>query len=150
MATANELYAMEPQRETNDIDVLFEKDHLNGMEFPYLRWEVQSKVIEANKRVTIKYLKEHCYDGRRVWELATVWLDGSPVMIIQNAGREGDDHSERYITDKEKFLEMCNYLLSLIHIEDPVQVDAINPDEELSDLTYFYGQSLFGKFDYHY
>jgi hypothetical protein len=40
----------------------------------------------ANTRVTVCEIDSHYFDDRRSWGLGSVWLDGCPVMIVQNAG----------------------------------------------------------------
>lgn len=143
MATANDLYAMQPEAVTNDVWRLkgYYYNHIPEVTDDFL------PDIETD-RVEMKLLKDHCFDGRRTWALATVWFDGNPVMVIQNAGREGDDHAERFITDKDKFDEMCAYIRGLIPREyDRTQEDVFDKDADIPELTYFYGNSLYGEFE---
>lgn len=148
MATANELYAMVPKLTTHEISNLV-GHYFNHIEEVECSGDLRSELCYAedkNTRIQIRYIKDHCYDGRRTWTLATVWLDHNPVMIIQNAGREGDDHSRRFITDRARFIDMCVYIRSLINENDPSGIEEIDPDEEMSDLTCFYGRSLYDSF----
>ena len=69
-------------------------------------------------------------------------------MIVQNAGREGDDHAKRFITNKDVFTSMLSYIHTLIvprfEIDDE---DVITLDEERKDLHDFYSNSLDGYFE---
>jgi len=144
MTTPNELYKMEPERVTNDIG------YLSGCYYNHVR-EVGEEVswfapFEA-ERIEVRYLKDFDFDGRRVWKLATVWFEGEPVMITQNAGREGDDHSNRYITDGKLFMKMCRYIKTLIPITSSCEPEAVDPNDDIEGLTVFYGNELGGSFE---
>ena len=145
MATANELYAMKPESISNDLSRLSGCYYNHIQEFnehdEYLGDEVQ-------QRVEIRTLKFFDFDGRRFWKLSTVFFDGNPVMVIQNAGREGDDHSKRFITDTNLFMSMGKFIKSLIKSgnELPEQVDC---NMDIPELTEFYGNSLHGEFKRH-
>ena len=52
--------------------------------------------------IEIRIYKNYDFDGRRFWRLQSVYYKNNPVMITQNAGREGDDHNQRYITETYK------------------------------------------------
>ncbi len=54
-------------------------------------YDLQYGSCESSVRLSIRTHKYFNFDGRRFWRLASVWFDNKPVMIIQNAGREGDD-----------------------------------------------------------
>lgn len=62
-------------------------------------------------------------------------------MVVQRAGREGDDHSERFITNEENFINMIQYIRSLI---PPTQdeLNTIDENEDRNDLDNFYGHRL--------
>lgn len=143
MTTPNELYAMTPEETTNDVSRLV-GCYYNHI--PEIDEYAEFYHIET-PRIEIKYLKDWCYDGRRVWQLATVWFWNKPVMIIQNAGREGDDHRVRFITDPEQYKLMIEYIIALMEIPEPKLEDVYKPDEDIDGLTEFYGQSLDGYFE---
>ncbi len=98
-------------------------------------------------RLDIKIIKRHDFDARRYWQLATVWFDGKPVMIIQNAGREGDDHSRRIVTDQWGLHDLCNYIKTLKPREEVDAGDVYDADADVKDLDEFYGNSLDGIFE---
>ncbi len=141
--TPNELYAMEPE------EVTYSLDYLSGVYFNHVDIDEMDMLATFNvkqDRVEIRMLKNFCFDGRRIWRLATVWFDKQPVMVIQNAGREGDDHQERFITDVEQFSKMVGFIRSLV---PPEQIDVYDPNQQIDGLTSFYGNSLDGPFEYY-
>lgn len=118
-------------------------DDLHGFKFDHVHeadlawWN-----MNTNERVTVRTIEDHVHScGRRIWRLATVWLDERPVMVIQNAGREGDDHVKRFITDSMAFLEMFIYLRSLAR-QDVPDCNAVAAAEEIEGLDAFYGHKL--------
>lgn len=133
--TANELYRLTPKRTTKEICNLYK--HIDKLD-PNCEYE-------ANDRVEIKEIVSYCFDGRRVWDLNTVWFDGMPVMVIQEAGRDGDDHTDNYVTDYPKYREMVNYILSLPKDND--NCTRLNPDTDEPNLTTFYNHTLSDFYD---
>ena len=147
--TAKELYQREPVMVTNDISTLI------GVYYNHIREVVaeDNPISYEHKSliapdIEIKIVFEHYFDHRRFWRLATVWYKGMAVMIVQNAGREGDDHAKRFITNKDVFTSMLSYIHTLIvprfEIDDE---DVITLDEERKDLHDFYSNSLDGYFE---
>ena len=136
---AIEIYNLKPKTITKDIYCLngFYYNHVPEIDFSNIDYDL-------NKKIEIKYYVDYCFDGRRTWKLASVWYDDKPVMIIQNAGREGDDHHERFITDKNLYFDIIKYLQSLIiseEIEEELD-DLIDEGIEIDNLTNFYGHCL--------
>jgi hypothetical protein len=147
--TPNELYAREPEKTGKDLSILvgFYYNHLKEIDcLPYYDIELDS---EKNTRITIKYYKDFDFDGRRFWLLASVWFDDKPIMIIQNAGREGDDHHRRIITDASGYADMVKYVahnLIIAKAFDQVEANTYDPDADVEDLDSFYGNRLDGYF----
>lgn len=144
MATPNELYAMKPEETTNNLW------RLVGCYYNHIPEVVDSddgSLYIESERVEIRMIKEWHYDTRRIWRLATVWFDGKPIMVIQNAGREGDDHAARFITDKDGFLAMCSHIQKLLNVEPTCEVEAFDPEVEVEGLTEFYSGRLGGYFN---
>lgn len=137
-----ELYDMRNKSESTCLGLLkgIYYDHLKELSD---RHEIHSYygLEERNKKVDIRYYVDHCFKGSRVWVLASVWYDNQPVMVIQNAGRDGDDHSKRFITDKKRFEEMLRYVASIINI-DTSSVEEVYVDVDLPELTCFYGHDM--------
>lgn len=101
-------------------------------------------------RIEMQILKYFNFDGRRIWKLATVWFDGSPIMIIQNAGREGDDHVARFITDRSGYYDMVRHIMTLRQpdeVEEGDDSEYIDIDAERPDLLEFYGNHYDGYFE---
>lgn len=142
MITAKEVYALPYESETNELW------SLKGCYYDFLP-EIDDSLYsvnpEENTRLKIKVLKDFDFDGRRFWRLQTLWFDDKPVMIMQNAGREGDDHRERFVTNKQLYLEVVEYVRKLIGQEERV-TDYIDENEKYDYLN-FYSNHLHGKFE---
>lgn len=138
--TANEIYALTPESTTH---ALWD---LSGCYYNHVAEAGDSSEWNSKEttRITVKTIKYFNFDGRRIWRLSTVWFDEKPVMIIQNAGREGDDHRERFITDKSLFCEMVTHIRSLAGVE---VLEVLDPEKDSPDLTKFYGYELSGPFE---
>ena len=144
--TPNNLYAMAPQRVSNQVRNLAGY-HYNHVPEVAKDFFTQAYTISLN-RVEIRFLKDWCFDGSRVWQLATVWFDGDPVMIIQNAGHEGDDYTNRFITHVGNFIKMCAHIRGLLPVESSEFInDLVDADQQIEELTNFYGYNLDGHFD---
>lgn len=140
-----------------NIRELYEKQHkaestclglLKGVYYDHLkelsdRHDIHSYygLEECNKKVDIRYYVDHCFRGSRVWVLASVWYENQPVMVIQNAGRDGDDHSKRFITDEKLYKEMLSYIVSLMNI-DTSTAEEVDADVDMPELTNFYGYDM--------
>jgi hypothetical protein len=139
---AKQLYEMEPSEIiTGNVESIAE--HLGEAKVQEFGF------YESFDKIQIKVIKEHYFDYRRLWRLATVWFDGVPVMVVQNAGREGTDHFTRYITNRIQFVNMCVYIDKIILNQTPPDEydDYINENECEPGLTHFYGQDLNGVFE---
>lgn len=143
----SELYERKPQ-ETSDV-----LDYLIGCYYNFIPEIDESDMLysgerKKNTRVEIRIYKYFDFDGRRFWRLSGVFLDGLPIMITQNAGREGDDHAARFITDASAYKEMIEYirtLLPMVEVED--MEDVVSADDNINGLDNFYGNSLDGYFE---
>lgn len=150
--TPNDIYAL-PVQEVDRSPHILTGCYYNHLEGSGIHeWECQWGVQESD-RLEIRIHKFFDFDGRRFWRLATVWLDNKPVMIIQNAGREGDDHERRFITNIPGFRAMARHLRTLLNLPDnePLE-DVVEPDQPLGrPLIDFYGNALDNHFErYHY
>ena len=136
-----ELYQREPIRSDSDLTVLFgcHFDHMPEAGAEY--WRIEGVEMKS-ERLEIRYYKDHHYDGRRIWRLASVWFDGEPFMVIQNAGREGDDHAARFITNVEQYKQAVIYVKSLLPPAFGKVSDIVSADDDIPDLTEFYSDSL--------
>lgn len=105
--------------------------------------------INISTRIEVRVYKDFNFDGRRFWRLASVWFDNTPVMILQNAGREGDDYVGRIITDDQYFTYMMRHIRSLFRYSADSEFvgDVHDPDEDYPALDNFYGNNLDGYFE---
>jgi hypothetical protein len=140
--TPAQLYARTPKRAAREVGRLkgFYYNHVSPelTEWDALPYE------DPGKRVELRFYEDHNVDHRRNWVLASVWLDGRPFMIVQNAGREGDDHAKRFITDAATYVEAARYLKSLCLPQETRDgpTDIVGVDDDLRGLTEFYGSRL--------
>lgn len=136
---AIDIYSLKPKKVTKELDELkgFYADLLPEIDSDDLR-----SIDDKNEKVEIQYYVDYSFDGRRTWTLASVWFDSYPVMIIQRAGREGDDHYKRFITSKDNFTSMVQYIRSLITLVKDDYLDVIDENEDRKDLEMFYGHYL--------
>jgi hypothetical protein len=139
-----ELYDREPEKIETDINYLF------GCYYNFLP-EIENSYVwikpEEIKDIEVKIYKDFDFDGRRFWKLASVWYRGKPVMITRNAGREGDDHSSRFVTDESLYKKMVKYIKTLLPVEFTEVEDVVDPNEDIKDLETFYGNTLDGYFE---
>lgn len=141
-----ELYARQPESVDKDVNRLF-GFYYNHI--PEIEEHEHNGYIEdgKNDRVTFNIYKDYCFDGRRTWTLAAVKFDSEFVMVIQNAGREGDDCTGRFITDKPKYDEMVAYIKTLLPAgEDVSDCDVVDKADDIPGLAVFYGNNLDGVF----
>jgi hypothetical protein len=132
---AQDLYAMTPE-----YTIL--SSHMLKWHVPEINFYRADPNGDRNTRVSIRVIREVNFDHRRFWRLATVWLDDQPVMVIQNAGREGDDHYDRFVTNGAAYVRMVEYLRTLEIPEDVDIPRLVDPAQDLPALTGFYGYRL--------
>lgn len=153
LMSANDLFAMEPERPITHYDYdpgglgLAEIDpHL----IPESTWDEKIHAgvpkpesenyvpddVSANVRVHVRSV--YSYHGSRCCTLETVWYGDKPFGIYQVAGRP--DHREFYITDLAVYGEALAYLMSLYQVEEDEEDErVIDPSKPLRQLTCFYG-----------
>lgn len=147
--TPSQLFALPVERVDKDLT------HLFGYYYNHLpeagdKDEIRNWIPNVKQgRAEIRFIKDFCFDGRRVWQLAVVCFDGKPAMITQNAGREGDDHARRFITDRDGVLALAGYINSLRPVEMIREDDnsrLIGLDQDYAFLDEFYDQKLCDPF----
>jgi hypothetical protein len=142
--TPNELYARTPVAVVADnLDALkgCYYDHLP--EIDVLAFEL-APIIEGpmKGRFELRYYRRFCSDGRRIWHLYSLWFDGRPVMILQNAGREGDDHHRRIVTDVPRLASAISSIRTFLGADKVLPEEIADPSHSVLGLDTFYGGSL--------
>lgn len=169
--TPNDVYNLEPEETINvfnGTNEYYGSPHsLWGCYYnhvPEIKEEDQYGKWEHSRRIKMRVYKHFNFDGRRWWRLASIWFDEQlpsdhpfleeeswvPVMIIRNAGREGDDFRDRFITDVDAYRIMVKHIFSLRILADGdinTENDIVDSDVEIKDLLNFYGNSLNGWFE---
>lgn len=144
--TPAELYKRKPESTTRDLGLLI------GCYYSFIpeidegdfQWHGD---LKENTRIEVVVYKDFDFDGRRFWRLAAVKFDNDFVMIIQNAGREGDDHTARFITNGDAYRNMVAYIHTLLPIFTEDLNDVVPVDDNINGLTNFYGNDLDGFFE---
>ena len=134
----SEIYSMTPEEVYHSASYVAGcyYNHVPEVDTYALDWDK----VEESKRLEVRCYKHIQIDHRRYWNISGIFFDGKPVMITQNAGREGDDHVDRFITDVEEYKKMVSFLQSMC-IEEGIE-DVVNIDDDISNLGFFYGYSL--------
>lgn len=138
--TLNEVFALPSEEETHDLGALYPGDGYT-CHVPEIEWLTRGLHGVTSARVLIKTHQCIYQDHRRFWALRSVWFDGKPIMLLQNAGREGDDHRKRYITDLAAYLEMVNHIHSLVEVQleqETFESNVTDPNKPEPNLTKFY------------
>ncbi len=143
----NELYERVPESEYSGPEAVKEYILMFSSHIPELGDLAWTPPIGRCERVTIKVYKDFDFDGRRFWRLASVWLDDKPVMIIRNAGREGDDFSDRIVTNKTQYACLIAYLISQFAPDPANDLVVVDPTVDIPSLDEFYNNSLNGHFE---
>ena len=131
--TPRELLALTPQRVSHGVDRVLR-------ELP----EVDSEVlVDTDDALEWREYAYHDFDGRRIWLLASIHFRGRAALIVQRAGREGDDHHERIVVDAQAYVDLVRYAWSLPRkwpAESSLRCAELDTDDE--KLTWFYGWTL--------
>lgn len=138
--TPNDLYNTPSQSDSTDLEQL-----VGWGESPFLPELGYIELPEEhnNQAIIIKTYANECSDGIRVWVLRSVWYKGYPIMITQQAGRDGKDYKKRFITNKQLYNEMLQYIQSLAPPKlDPDSEDLVEPDFAGYSVDQFYGGDL--------
>lgn len=107
-----------------------------------LEWSLSTEILEtldAEGRLSIRRVFHHdCGDSYRYAEMHAVWFDDKPVMLVQNAGRSGDDVKRRWITDRNGFEAICHYLRqhlgTTVNDDDVYDPDSLVYEEDILEL----------------
>ena len=140
--TPAELFAREPQKIEKDFS------ELQGCYYNHLS-ELELQLGDLDKAeapgIELRVYGYKFYDERRYWQLSAVYFENEPVMIVQNAGREGDDHSERFIVDVDRYCAMLRVIAALPRRAGLIPADAdfvVDMNVDINGLDDFYGDSL--------
>jgi hypothetical protein len=140
----NELYALPTYTVSHDLGMLAP---CSGHTLHVPELEDAAYGFTDQTEITIRVYRDHSFDHRRFWRLASVWLGDRPVMIIRNAGREGTDHHSRFVTDMDAYKDLVSVARKYMTAPERNVEDLVSPDADIPDLTTFYGNSLNGEFE---
>lgn len=149
MLKLKELYEL-PFQPANLFDWVLRDDWFP--EIDSLTSRLSRDVLEAltqEGRLEVRNLVHDYIDGSRFRSMVTVWFDGQPVFIVQNAGRGGDDWRNRWVTDAPRYWALVSYLLSMFAKLEQSD-DFVDPDAEVYEEEVFllYGEDVAERFGY--
>lgn len=150
MLQIKDIYSL-PARKLSLSDYVLREDWFPELSCtsPYLDTAVVD-AMEAEGRLQVRELiNDNIGDGYRMAQMSTVWFDGEPVFIVQNAGRSGRDHFKRWVTNSEKYVALVAYLLSKAMAQQ-VSSDLVSPEEWVyeEEVFQFYGRDFAQDFGY--
>lgn len=96
-------------------------------------------VLEQEGRLTLKCLVNKNYDGERIATMFSVWFDDKPVLLVQDAGRGGRDHQQRWVTGHTAYLELLTYLMAHLLKLEPDTVEDPQSERYEEEVLRFYG-----------
>lgn len=152
-----DLLATEPKEVIKNISPLFGWDYcqLHDIHVPEVYGVLGDVDMLALEKVETDEIEIHEFhrrveDYRRFHVIFGVKFRGEWVMVCRNAGREGDDHSSRFILDVDRYREMVVYVsgvVARVKVAEALQRDdgktvVVAPDGEVEDLYEFYGEDV--------
>jgi hypothetical protein len=124
------------------LDDAYTSDNLLNYSYDFLDLDREYVSIGEQGRLVMKCHGCVRHDSRRYWELCTAWFDNQPFMIIRRAGREGDDHKSRFITNVGLFQQARAWALECIAKSENIEPsDAVGLDYE-TDFLRFYSETI--------
>lgn len=120
--TLEELLALPFVSETYSPNILIGCYYNHIPELADFNLHTIAEEVEKSERLVIRTIGEHIVDYRRWAAVRILFIDTTPVMLIRNAGREGDDFYDRTVFSPEKYHEMINWLRSLLPLEEELPV----------------------------
>lgn len=113
---------------------------IGGLDFP----AHDTRKAEVERRVRLDTYKFVCPDGNRIWLLSGLFFDNEPVLILQKAGRGGDDFSSFYLISKERLKNLRMYFASIPEETEHQEEQEVPLDKVEPGLNIFYGSSFSG------
>ena len=152
--TVRELYELTPEDIVYGKDVIYNteliSDHLieETDQFKFSSWEYPAnfyhmKDIPSDFPIEVRYLKQHCFDFRRTWVMAIAYWRNVPFCIYKNYGRDNDEYTEHYITNRKVMNDFIDSLNKYKIIEEEDIIADVLEDEEI--LIEFYNANLLNK-----
>lgn len=96
--------------------------------------------LQQDNRLVVKQVVYKNFDGERYAAMHTLWFDGKPMAIVQDAGRGGRDYKQRWVTDVKTYGEALAYLLLLsLELNDVIDPEELVYEEHVCS---FYGSDF--------
>lgn len=97
---------------------------------------------KGHEVIEINVYKDHDLGDGKSWQLGVVTLNSRPAMVLQHAGIDGDEYSNRIILDIPDYMRLVNVLKNAAQTEWTVGGKENSRTEDMPDLTKFNGHSL--------
>lgn len=133
----SELYSLCPTNRSNDIYLL--SKHIPEVDFHRID-------KYASLDLECRFYADHCFDGERIWRLFSVWFKNNPFMICQEAGRDGKDYTDSFVTNNSIYRDVVCYLMTLYSSINS-EVESTDLDKDIPLLTKFYNNDLSRFYD---
>lgn len=104
------------------------------------RYAWECNALRECKDVELRVYAHQDVDYRRYQQLGAFYYNGHSVLVYQIAGREGRDYQKVFVIDKQAYADMVQYVRSKMPVDVPDETDW---EEDIEDLTYFYGHDVF-------
>lgn len=104
-----------------------------------INYRLDTDAVIEQGRVKTCFVKKHCFDGRRTWELGYITFDGQPVMFFYAYGRDGVDGYGNAIVNESLRDDLIKYLKSLCDYEDYELETICTLNDDATWMTNFYG-----------
>jgi len=142
--TPAQIYAMPPVTRHRD---RFSVEDLWGCYYNHVPEIEDQFVLDKAKLGAIKEITTvvHAYysvDHRRYWAIWSAWYEGKPYMLMQNAGREGDDYRQRYVTDAELYNKALSILRSCYRDDSAEKFPLWDINKDVPEIEDFYGITI--------
>jgi hypothetical protein len=108
------------------------------LDFLGVSTEVVWELNRAHDRIKCLVHADMDTDYRRYHAVCTVLFDNAPTFLTLAGGREGRDYQQYYALNSDACKAFASYLVSLT-LQD---LEVVAEDEEIPDLTEFYGVEI--------
>lgn len=101
--------------------------------------------VSNEGRYVAKIHRTHLINETEAWQIASIWFDNVPVMIVQAAGENLSDEVQHFIINRDIMVEFLNYVYSLQTKGMARKLKTFDLNSSHENLGHFYGHSIRGE-----